>query len=50
MGICGGAYLPLSSDSPENPCWLNIMDATEDEDLDYWHTWKWFCQMPARQT
>lgn len=38
MGICGGAYLPLSSDSPENPCWLNIMDATEDEDLDYWHT------------
>lgn len=38
MGICGGAYLPLSSYSPDNPCWLNIMDATEDEDLDYWHT------------
>lgn len=38
MGICGGAYLPLSSDSPDNPCWLNIVDATEDEDLDYWHT------------
>ena len=38
MGICGGAYLPLSSDSPENPCWLNVVEATEDEDLDYWHT------------
>ena len=38
MGICGGAYLPLSSGSRENPYWLNIMEATEDQDLDYWHT------------
>lgn len=38
MGICGGAYLPLSSSSPKNPYWLNIMEATEDEDLDFWHT------------
>lgn len=38
MGICGGAFLPLTSDTPSNPCWLNIMEATEDQDLDYWHT------------
>lgn len=38
MGICGGAYLPLSSGSADNPYWLEIMEATEDQDLDYWHT------------
>ncbi len=38
MGICGGAYLPLYSESPENRCWLNLVDATEDQDLDFWHT------------
>lgn len=38
MGICGGAYLPLTSYSERNHCWLNIVEATETEDLDFWHT------------
>lgn len=38
MGICGGAYLPLSPASPDNPYWLNLVEATEDQELDYWHT------------
>ena len=36
MGICGGAYLPLSSYHDKNPYWLNIVNATDQEDLDYW--------------
>jgi hypothetical protein len=36
LGICGGAYLPLSSCGAKNPYWLGIVDATDDEDLDYW--------------
>ncbi|MEL7563711.1 MAG: BPL-N domain-containing protein [Dehalobacterium sp.] len=38
LGICGGAYLPLTSYHKKNPYWLNIVDATENEDLDYWRT------------
>lgn len=38
MGICGGAYLPLTSYHKKNPYWLNIVDATENEGLDYWRT------------
>lgn len=37
MGICGGAYFPLSSYDKVNPYWLNVVEATEDEDLDFWH-------------
>ncbi len=38
MGICGGAYLPLTASTPRNPYWLNIVEATEQEDLDYWRS------------
>ena len=38
LGICGGAYLPLTSYNSKNQFWLNIVDATESDDLDYWHT------------
>lgn len=38
LGICGGAYLPLTSYHKRNPYWLNIVDATENEDLDYWRS------------
>lgn len=38
LGVCGGAYLPLTSYNKKNPYWLNIVDATENEDLDYWRS------------
>lgn len=38
LGVCGGAYLPLTSYNRKNPFWLNIVDATENEDLDYWRS------------
>ena len=38
LGICGGAYLPLTSYHKKNPYWLNMVGATENEDLDYWRT------------
>lgn len=38
LGVCGGAYLPLTSYHTKNPYWLNIVDATDNEDLDYWRT------------
>lgn len=36
LGICGGAYLPLTSYHSRNPYWLNLVEATDTEDLDYW--------------
>lgn len=44
MGICGGAYLPLTAETPANPYWLNLLDATEREDLDYWRSGSAFVQ------
>jgi hypothetical protein len=38
FGICAGAYLPLTSLYEDNRYWLNLIDATDDEDLDYWRT------------
>lgn len=38
LGICGGAYLPLTSYNTMNRYWLNIVEATDTEDLDYWRT------------
>lgn len=38
LGVCGGAYLPLTSYNKINRCWLNIVSATEEQDLDYWRT------------
>ena len=38
LGICGGAYLPLSAYNERNNTWLTIVEATEMDDLDYWHT------------
>lgn len=38
LGVCGGAYLPLTSYNTENRYWLNIVAATETEDLDYWRS------------
>lgn len=37
MGICGGAYFPLTSYSDRNYTWLGIVEATDEEDLDFWH-------------
>jgi len=38
FGICAGAYLPLTSLYSENRYWLNLIEATDDHDLDYWRT------------
>lgn len=38
LGVCGGAYLPLTSYRTQNHYWLNIVDATDNEGLDYWRT------------
>jgi len=38
MGICGGAYLPLTAHNSKNPYWLGIVAATEYDDLDYWRS------------
>lgn len=38
FGICAGAYLPLTSVYKDNRYWLNLIAATDDEDLDYWRT------------
>jgi glutamine amidotransferase-like uncharacterized protein len=39
FGVCGGAYFPLSAiDQKSNPYWLNIVNATDDHDLDYWRS------------
>jgi hypothetical protein len=38
LGVCGGAYLPLTSYNRKNPFWLDIVAATENEDLDYWRS------------
>ena len=38
LGICGGAYLPMTSYNTQNRYWLNIVEATDTEDLDYWRT------------
>lgn len=38
IGVCGGAYLPLTSYHDKNPYWLNIVEATDEDDLDYWRS------------
>ncbi len=38
LGICGGAYLPLTSYDKNNRYWLDIVEATDTEGLDYWRT------------
>lgn len=38
LGVCGGAYLPLTSYNTKNHTWLNVAEATDTEDLDYWRT------------
>lgn len=38
LGVCGGAYLPLTSYNTKNNCWLNVVEATDTQDLDYWRT------------
>ncbi|MGB9976437.1 BPL-N domain-containing protein [Thermovenabulum sp.] len=38
LGICAGAYLPLTSTSENNRFWLNLVDATDEQELDYWRT------------
>lgn len=38
MGVCGGAYFPLTSYQKTNPYWLDIVEATDTEDLDFWRT------------
>ncbi|WP_422449077.1 BPL-N domain-containing protein [Thermoanaerobacterium sp. DL9XJH110] len=38
FGICAGAYLPLKSLSEDNRYWLNLIEATDDQELDYWRT------------
>ena len=38
FGICAGAYLPLTSLCKDNRYWLDLVDATDEQDLDYWRT------------
>ena len=38
FGLCAGAYLPLKSISKDNRYWLELIDATDEDDLDYWRT------------
>ena len=38
IGVCGGAYFPLTSYQTTNPYWLDVVEATDTEDLDYWRT------------
>lgn len=38
LGVCGGAYLPLTAYNDKNHTWLNIVEATDTEDLDFWRT------------
>ncbi len=45
FGICAGAYLPLTSLSKENKYWLGIINATDEQDLDYWRTGTGFTRM-----
>lgn len=45
FGICAGAYLPLTSLSKDNKHWLGIINATDEQDLDYWRTGTGFTKM-----
>lgn len=45
FGICAGAYLPLTSISKQNRYWLNLIDATDIDDLDYWRTGTGFVRL-----
>jgi len=45
FGLCAGAYLPLKSLSKENKYWLELVDATDDSDLDYWRTGSGFVRI-----
>lgn len=49
LGVCGGAYLPLTSYNDRNRCWLEIVEATDGQDLDYWRTGSGFvrCRIDA---
>ncbi|KZL89020.1 BPL-N domain-containing protein [Clostridium magnum] len=40
LGSCAGSYLPLTSEeeTTESRIWLNIVDADENDGLDYWRT------------
>lgn len=51
FGICGGAYLPLTSYDTKNPYWLDLVEATDTEGLDYWRTGSGFvrCRIEDNQ-
>lgn len=52
LGICGGAYLPLTSyHQSTNPYWLGMVEATDMADLDYWRSGSGFvrCRIDAAQ-
>lgn len=38
LGVCGGSYLPLTSYNKANHTWLNVVEATDTQDLDFWRT------------
>ena len=45
FGICAGAYLALTSQNNENHYWLNLVDATDEQELDYWRTGTGFTRL-----
>lgn len=52
LGVCGGAYLPLTSyNQTANRYWLGMAEATDMEDLDYWRTGSGFvrCRIDDNQ-
>ena len=38
FGLCAGAYLALKPQSDKSKYWLELVDATDDCELDYWRT------------
>ena len=49
FGVCAGAYLPLTSFDRRNSFWLNLVDVTDAQDLDYWRTGTGFVRVSLRE-
>ncbi len=49
FGVCAGAYLPLTSFDQRNSFWLNLVDVTDAQALDYWRTGTGFVRVSLRE-
>lgn len=50
FGLCAGAYLALKPLSDKNNYWLDLIDATDDHELDYWRTGTGFVRVKILNT